>query len=102
MENGTEKRPTVKTLEDLAALLGVHRRTLGEYVKAGCPAIKAKAGGYLVAPTVAWFGRMLMRRQIAKFLKHDLINETLTESINQVLVDHEKAWPVWLQQEHKP
>jgi hypothetical protein len=98
----SDKRPTVKTLEQLADILGVHRRTLADYQKAGCPTIKSKAGGYLIAPVVAWFSRMMMRRQIANFLKQDLISERLAESINQILADHEKAWPVYLQQEHKP
>ena len=102
MGRKTEKRMTAETLEQLADILGVHRRTLADYQKAGCPTIKSKAGGYLITPVVAWFSRMLIRRQIANFLKQDLISERVTESINQILEDHEKAWPVFLQLENKP
>ena len=41
---------TVPNLEGLAEVLGVHRRTLVDYAKQGCPTVKAKGGGYLIAP----------------------------------------------------
>ena len=95
-------RLTVKTLEELADVLGVHRRTLATYVTEGCPAIKAKSGGYLVAPTASWYGRMMQRRQVAAFLKQsgEFLGTELVESLETLLRDHQKAWPAFLEREY--
>lgn len=88
-----------KTQSDLAHVLGVHRRTLAEYQQQGCPIVKATKGGYLVAPTVWWFSRLQMRKQIESFIKASRMPEMIEESLTQILADHEKSWPLWIRQE---
>lgn len=90
---------TVPNLECLAEVVGVHRRTLCDYLQQGCPTIKAKAGGYLISPTLWWYSRMMMRRQVTEFLKTTRIPEMLEETIQQILDDHAKSWPMLITKE---
>lgn len=91
---------TVPNQQALADVLGVHRRTLHDYAKQGCPLIKAKSGGYVVAPAAAWYGRMLMRRQIRNFAWPAGVGITVRENLELLLDDHEKSFSLWLEQEH--
>ena len=99
MKNEKPKSMTVPNHEALAAVLGVHRRTLADYIKAGCPAKKTKHG-YPIAPAISWFGRTLMRRQIREYIRVTPMPPSVEENLTQILDDHEAAWPGHLERKH--